>query len=193
MILTLLLLSTVLVDKAVAIYGLEVVTLSEIRDHVRINHVVPLGEESEQAFMERVVSDIVLRHLKLQEVETMGEMEIEASAVEDALDNLARDGLDPPVDPDLLREMVREELILKRYIEKRFIPQVFVSRREVDEVYGEKFKGVPEPPPLKVVEEEIRRYLSLKKLNRLLREWEEDLLSRTEIRYVTQTIEGVYN
>lgn len=185
MILSLILAASVLLDRAVAQYDRDVITLGDVRDHVLMMQLEPDEGESEEDFQRRMAREIILKRLRLNEIRSLGfsgagdeevDARVQLLAGTPALENLTI---------KQLRSHVQGELTLKHYIQERFLPQVFVSEKELTALYRDRFETEPDPPPFEQVREEMERLLKLQKLNDLLKDWNSDLLSGITIRYLT--------
>lgn len=85
---------------------------------------------------------------------------------------------------DYLRRRIERELVVDRYLERRFRPLVRVSQQEVQEYYREVLLPDLPPgasPPLERVEDSIRRILEERDLNRRISAWVDDLKESAEI------------
>ncbi|HPR64991.1 MAG TPA: hypothetical protein PK014_12310 [Thermoanaerobaculia bacterium] len=182
MILCLVLLSTTLVDRAVALYGNDVVTLYDLRVYTAI-HSLPSEGITDDTLRE-YARQVIINRLKLKEIDILGGIEVSEFEIDEALSDLPESVRTHPMIASHLREYVQQDLKLKKYVQKRFVPQVFVSPREISETYASRFEGDASPPPLEQVEGEIVQLLSLRKLNQLLKSWEEELEKSVMIRYL---------
>lgn len=85
---------------------------------------------------------------------------------------------------DYLRRRIERELVVDRYLERRFRPLVRVSQQEVQEYYREVLLPDLPPgasPPLERVEDSIRRILEERDLNRRVSAWVDELKEAAEI------------
>jgi hypothetical protein len=85
-----------------------------------------------------------------------------------------------PVD---LRALLRRQIVILRYIELRFRPQVRIGEDVVREAYDAEYAGRPSPPPYSEVAAEIEERLVRKDLDSRIEAWVRELRSGVEIRY----------
>jgi hypothetical protein len=85
-----------------------------------------------------------------------------------------------------LRAIVRRELLVEEFVKLRFEPFVVVSPREIQNYYTQELTpqfqaGDQEPPPLSLVEENIREILANRKKSAQLEDWVEKARRQIEI------------
>jgi hypothetical protein len=85
-----------------------------------------------------------------------------------------------PVD---LRALLRRQIVILRYIELRFRPQVRIGEEVVREAYDAEYAGRPDPPAYAEVAPEIEEGLVRRDLDSRIEAWVRELRAGAEIRY----------
>lgn len=85
-----------------------------------------------------------------------------------------------PVD---LRALLRRQIVILRYIELRFRPQVRIGEEVVREAYDAEYAGRPSPPAYAEVAAEIEEGLVRRDLDSRIEAWVRELRAGAEIRY----------
>lgn len=188
----LLLASDILVDRVVAVVDGDPILWSEVRRVVALGLTATPAPEAEVS--ERVALDTLIdRRLRTQAVAssgvvTVGREEVDArvAAVRarfaDPAARLAELGLDD----EGLREVVRRQLELARYVEERLGARVFVPLEEIrlyyDTSYAPELRARGEEvPELADVREAIRTLLRERALDLEIERWTEELRRRADV------------
>jgi hypothetical protein len=86
-------------------------------------------------------------------------------------------------EPDL-RRLLRRQLVILKYVEFRFRPQVRVGDDEVRKAWEEEQAGRPAGSALEDAQELIRARLERRALDERIEAWVRELRSRADVRYV---------
>lgn len=178
------------IDRVLAVVNGEPITLSEILEAIALAPgVSPPATVSET--LERLIDALLMEHEArryLQEPPSEEESEATLRALmdrfatpEDYRATLRRLG----VAEDYLRKRIRRELIVDRYVDRRFRPLVQVAQREVEDYYRTvllpDLVGAGSPATLDDVESLIRNILEQRDLNRRVSAWVDELKSSASI------------
>jgi hypothetical protein len=85
--------------------------------------------------------------------------------------------------PADLRALLRRQIVILRYIELRFRPQVRIGEEVVREAYDAEYAGQPSPPAYAEVSSEIEERLVRRDLDARIEAWVRELRLGVEIRY----------
>jgi peptidyl-prolyl cis-trans isomerase SurA len=181
-----------LVDRIVAIVDRDVITLSEAEEAQRLAE-LRTGEEAPP--LAETVDRLVENRLVEREVERFGAEPVEESLVDEAEARLrasfaTADAFDSALasrglEEDALRELLRRQLAVSAYLEKRFRALTYVTDDEVASyVDTELLSELPAGSESLVAEheEEVRRILEERKFNERVEQWVEELKARARIR-----------
>jgi peptidyl-prolyl cis-trans isomerase SurA len=180
-----------LVDRIVAIIDREVVTLSEAEQASEIARARSAEEVPFVAIVERLIE----ARLVEREVERFTSEPVPSALVERAFEEvragsssasefekmLARNGLTE----DELREILRRQVSVARYLERRFRPLTFVTDEQIAAYYRDELApsvSGDRLPELEQVSESIRRILEERAFNERVEEWIRGLKERATIR-----------
>lgn len=189
-------------DRVAVAAGLDAITLSAIRRHLRFRSIVSGAavEDTEanrrQAAAQLVDLLIVRRELELSRYSppSMAETDQAIAAFleemkwtrEQLLRELARYGF---TEDEFRREM-QSRLTVTRFIDYRFAPGVQVTDEEVETYYRDEFLPAfrqqnpgAAPPELAVVRSLVERILSTRKVNAAMEEWLAQTRQTLRIRY----------
>lgn len=92
-------------------------------------------------------------------------------------------------EPDL-RRLLRRQLVILKYVEFRFRPQVRVGDDEVRKAWEEEQAGRPAGSALEDAQELIRARLERRALDERIEAWVRELRSRADVRYVGSAAPG---
>jgi hypothetical protein len=191
-----------LLDRVAVAAGLDAITLSAIRRHLRFRSIVSGApvEDTEanrrQAAAQLVDLLVVRRELELSRYSppSMAETEQAIAAFleemkwtrEQLLKELSRYGF---TEEEFRREM-QSRLTVTRFIDYRFAPGVQVTDGEVEAYYRDEFLPAfrrqnpgAAAPELAVVRSRIEQILSTRKVNAAMEEWLEQTRQTLRIRY----------
>ena len=83
-----------------------------------------------------------------------------------------------------LRRLLLRQLVILKYVEFRFRPQVGVPDDALREAWNSDYRGEPEGPAFEDVAPKLRERLEREALDRRIEDWVRDLRERAEVRYV---------
>lgn len=136
-----------LLDRVVAIAGQDVVTLSELRTQARDNfvqlqrdHTSPMP--SQKQIIDRALNELILEKLQLAEAKRLG-IEADQDTIAEAIQRIAENNkltvpqlrqalADEGVEFRQFQTRVREQLIIRRLINREVTNRIQVSKSEVD-------------------------------------------------------------
>ena len=180
--LALLLSAATLLDRVVAVYhDTCVVTLSEVREY-RALLAPGAGDLSDEA----IVREIVLRRMKVEEIEAVGNVRVTEEEIKRAMEELHH-GTTPPEETPLVRKLLKEDLLIRKYVKKRFLPQIFITEDERRKLFSERFPDRAYGSMTPSEKSLIDRLLRLEKLNALIEAWNDELMQGITIRYRSST------
>jgi peptidyl-prolyl cis-trans isomerase SurA len=180
-----------LVDRIVAIIDREVVTLSEAEQASEIAR----ARSGEEVPLVAIVERLIEARLVEREVERFTSEPVPSELVERAFEEvragtssasefkkmLARSGLSE----DELRAILRRQVSVARYLERRFRPLTFVTEEQIAAYYRDELAPAvagDRLPGLEQVSESIRRILEERAFNARVDDWIAALKERTTIR-----------
>jgi hypothetical protein len=86
------------------------------------------------------------------------------------------------VEPEL-RQLVRRQAAILKYVEFRFRPQVRVDEEAVRRAYEAEISGREDAPPLEALAPQLRQRLAERDLSERIEAWVKELRSAADIRY----------
>ena len=177
------------VDRVLAVVNGEPITYSEVLEAIALMPGVTPAPTLDEA-LERLIDARLMEHEArryLQEPPSEEESEATLRALmdrfatpEDYRATLRRLG----VAEDYLRKRIQRELIVDRYVDRRFRPLVQVAQRDVEEYYRTVLLpdlDAGSPASLVEVESLIRNILEQRDLNRRISAWVDELKSSASI------------
>ena len=179
-----------IVDRIAAVVDREAITLSEAEQVAELRAL--RGEE--ELSMEEVVERLIEARLVEREVNRYPEESIPQERIDEILDSIRESfsSDDTLVDSegmtlDELEVLVRRQLTVQRYLERRFRPLVYVTEADIEKYYDDELVPVLDDageavPPLGSVEGSIRRILEEKAFNERVDRWIGDLKARAHVR-----------
>ncbi len=151
-----------LINKIVAVVNDKPIFLSEVN---------LIGKIEERENFDENLKKAILINLKFEEAIKYITPSI---TLKEKLDFLKEVGLE---DNPFSREFISKLIIIKKYVEKIVFPTIYVRDEEIENYIKEK--------NLKLEEKgEVKRLLSLKRLNEFLNSWEEELIKRAKIKII---------
>jgi parvulin-like peptidyl-prolyl isomerase len=190
------------VDRIVAAVNDRVVTQSEWELQARFEALLegrdPTNIQPGEGTLDRLINQALI-HDNLQSLKAEGvskeEIDQQAAAIRNQLNAnadsqwlalLKRYGLTP----EEFESRLEHQASTLRLVELRFRPNVQVSDRRVEQYYMNRFvpqlqmKGTPADkiPPLKDVEDQIRRIIVEERMNNVMQTWLESVRSQAKIR-----------
>ena len=181
-----------IVDRIVAIIDREVITLSEAQQARGLVEFRTGKRRSLTDIVERLIEDRLVEREVKQFVgepvpielvdEALSQVRARFSDEVDYRKILARDGLTG----DEVREQLRRQLAITRYLERRFRALSYVTAEEIERYYEEDPElSSPLAPDLSVVSDRVRLILEERKFTTRVELWIASLKSRSRIqRYV---------
>jgi hypothetical protein len=82
-----------------------------------------------------------------------------------------------------IRTLLRRQIVILRYVEIRFRPQVRIADETVREAYDAAYSGQADAPPFESAEAAIREELVRRDLDARIEAWVRELRAGAEIRY----------
>lgn len=184
------------VDRVLAVVDEETILASDVEQVIALGLVERQGEESEEAFRQRALQELIEQKLRFHEIDRYGFTELPVQRVEEEFAEIRRRYTDDGawqarlaelgLDDQGVKALVARQLLVFTYIEERLGPRVFVSLEEIREYYDTVL--VPEMnrrsaavPPIDEVREQIREVLRQQRLNEELERWTEELRRDADI------------
>ena len=185
------------VDQVAATVNGDVITLSDVRWFIQYRR-IPLPDDTEARralYLDTLRQIIEQKLIAAESVQTPG---IQVSSEEVSgrvaayrsqfpdeaafLDNLA--SMEMTVED--LRELVRRQLSVLKFVKLRFEPFIIVLPDEIREYYEEQLlpeleKGGREAPPAASLEEQIRQILTLEKTNDEVDKWVRSAIEKAKV------------
>ena len=177
------------IDRVLAVVNGEPITLSEVLEAVALTPGIlapPLQDTLERLIDARLMEHEARRYPQEPPSEEESEATLRAltdrfATPDDYRATLRRLG----VAEDYLRKRIQRELIVDRYVDRRFRPLVQVAQREVEEYYRTvllpDLVEAGSPASLGDVESLIRNILEQRDLNRRISAWVDELKSGASI------------
>lgn len=168
----------VLLERVVALVDDRPLLLSEARV------LQALQGLSEAAAVEALVDETLMDREAQRLPRTAPTPEEERSAQESLLRRLEAAGLAGEAAPgaDAIRRVARRQLVVLKYVEYRFRPQVRVSDEAVREAYQARHGAEAAPPALEEAAAGLRAELERQDLDRRLEAWIAELRSAARVR-----------
>ena len=177
------------IDRVLAVVNGEPITFSEVLEAIALTPGAappPTHEETLERLIDaRLMEHEARRYLQEPPSEEEGEATLRAlvdrfATPEDYRVTLRRLG----IAEDYLRKRIQRELVVDRYVDRRFRPLVQVAQREVEEYYRTVLLpdlDAGSPATLVEVEGLIRNILEERDLNRRISAWVDELKSGASI------------
>lgn len=180
---------TGLLDRVVAVVDGEPITLSEVEEAVALDPAGGAFPDLGGAVENLIAARLMEREARRYPADppTPDEAEATFRALMERFgspDGYRATLLRLGIREDYLRRRIERELVVDRYLERRFGPLVQVSQQQVQEYYREVLLPDLPPgslPPLERVEDSIRRILEERDLNRRIAAWVDELKETAEI------------
>ena len=188
-----------LLDRIAAVVGDEIILDSEVRKLVSIRYLRPAPDESDEAYRDRVLDDLVMDALRERELRKTGGLDPDPAEVDRRVKGLAErvEKERQTSFDDLLKgagisrgevtAYVRRGLMLESFTRERLAPTVRVTDDEIRAFYEGPFrdeareKGIESLPPLAEVSDEVRELIRERKLNEAIARWTGELRKSTRI------------
>lgn len=170
------------VERIVAVVDERPLLLSDLRALMAVRGLAE-GEALEAAIDERLMH---LEASRLPQADVSPEEEDRAISL--LLETRPHLRAEVPA-PDL-RRLLRRQLVILKYVEFRFRPQVRIGDDEVRKAWEEEQAGRPAGPALEDEQEVIRARLERRALDERIEAWVRELRSRADVRYVGSAAPG---
>jgi hypothetical protein len=95
-----------------------------------------------------------------------------------------RPGIEEAVPAAELRRLLRRQLVILKYVDFRFRPQVRIDEETLREAWNAGYRGRPEGPAFEEAVPALRARLEREELDRRIEAWVSDLRERANVRYV---------
>jgi hypothetical protein len=166
---------TEIVERIVAVVDGRPLLLSDLR---ALRAVRGLAEE-------RAFPALVDERLMYVEAARLPQAEVSTEEEDHALATLAeaRPGLHAEVPEPDLRRLLRRQIVILKYVEFRFRPQVRVSDEEVRKAWEAEQAGKPAGLAFEDEQETIRARLERRALDERIESWIAELRARADVRY----------
>jgi hypothetical protein len=132
------------------------------------------------------LEETIDERLMFQEAARLPQAGVSEEELEQALRPLRQShpGLEDRVPPAELRRLLQRQLVILKYIDFRFQPQIRISEEALREAWNEDYRGQPEGPPFEEAVPELRARLQRRELDQRIEDWVRDLRGRADVRYV---------
>lgn len=187
---------TRLVDRIVAVVDQAPIFHSEIEQIIELGMMERGEGESLEALRRRVLSELIDRRVRYQEVGRFGTRTVTIEEIDSAVAELrATHASEEAFEEHLkesgttleeLRQIVARQLAVVDYVDRRLGPRVFISLDEIQTYYDEEL--VPalrgqgaEAPPLTEVRETVREVLRERRLNEEIERWTRELRREADV------------
>ncbi len=179
-----------IVDRIAAVLDREAITLSEAEQAAELRAL----RGQDKLSMGELVERLIEVRLVEREVNRYPEESIPQEQIDEVLDSIGESFSSEETFTDSqgmtldeLEALVRKQLTVQRYLERRFRPLVYVTEAETEKYYNDELVPVLDDageavPPLGSVAGSIRRILEEKAFNERVDRWIEDLKSRAHVR-----------
>jgi hypothetical protein len=129
---------------------------------------------------------VIDERLMFQEASRLPQAQVTADEEQRALVSLqaAHPELEGSVSVPEQRRLLRRQLVILKYVEFRFRPQIRISEDALREAWNDDYRGQPEGPAFEEVRPALRERLERLELDRRIEAWVSDLRQRAEVRYV---------
>lgn len=189
----------ILLDRIAAVVGDEIILASEVQKLVAIRYLRPVPNESDVAYRDRVLDELVTDALRERELRKAGGLDPDPAEVDRRVKALAErvEKERQTSFDDLLKSAgisrgevtayVRRGLTLESFTHERLAPTVRVTDDEIRAFYEGPFrdeareKGIESLPPVAEVSDEVRELIRERKLNEAIARWTGELRKSTRI------------
>ena len=179
------------IDRLVAVVNRQIITLGDVEKEMKLQELDPLtadltgmsSSQQQKVTQEILVQRLIEQTLIREQIQQFPGLEIadeqvqsQAAAIEDKVGG-AQKLAQMKVDIGAIRDRLRWQLQVMKFIDYRFRQFVVVDRKEIEAYYQNQFlpelqkRNVPSAPELAEVEERIRKILTEEKLNTQVDEW----------------------
>jgi peptidyl-prolyl cis-trans isomerase SurA len=179
-----------IIDRLMAVVNQQIITLGDVEQELKMQDLDLVGGDGGGASSSRqkATQEVILQHLIEQtlireQIQQFPGLEIEDEQVESQFRAIvekagnSRKLAEMKIDPQAIRERLRWQLQVMKFIDYRFRQFVVVDSKEIEAYYQNTFlpelqkRNALPAPPLADVEERIRKILTEEKLNVQVDEW----------------------
>ncbi|HTG72761.1 MAG TPA: SurA N-terminal domain-containing protein, partial [Terriglobia bacterium] len=181
---------TEVIDRLMAVVNRQIITLGDVEQELKMQVVDPTAgvlagvssSQQEKMSQEVVVQRLIEQTLIREQIQQFPGLEIDDEQVESQIASVEKNGggaekLAEKIDIGALRDRLRWQLQVMKFIDYRFRQFVVVDTKEIEAYYQNQFlpelqkrNAVP-APALADVEERIRKIVTEEKLNTQVDEW----------------------
>ena len=186
------------VDRVVAEVGDQVITLTDLRWQIDLHdYRKPATEEEQHSLYREVLDQLINQSLIVRDISKTPFIDVSESELNRFVESyerrfaskedLERRLREMGMQEQDLRQILRRQLAVNKFIELRFEPFVIILPDDIQEYYRDEYvpelekKGLP-VPDLSVVRETIRQILTVRRTTDQLEEWLQTARSRAQIR-----------
>ena len=186
-----LLLRAEVIDRLVAVVNRQIITLGDVEKEMKLQELDslagdPTGTNSlqqQKVTQELLVQRLIEQTLIREQIQQFPGLEIADEQVESQVAEIEKKVggagklAQMKVDIEAIRDRLRWQLQVMKFIDYRFRQFVIVDTKEIEAYYQNQFlpelqkRNVPSAPELAQVEEKIRKILTEEKLNTQVDEW----------------------
>lgn len=176
-----------IVDRILAVVNEEVITLSAVRDDLKIKRFLEGEEKYSLEISPDVIYEYIKRRLILQEDKKIKLSSIDTKEIENNLNKLIIHKSEQEMnvlglDVFAIKSYLLEQMIIQTHIERRLGFLVRIDEKEIDKELQEKrIKMTSESIHVEIIEE-VRKGLFKKKLEEQKKLWLEELMGKANIR-----------
>jgi len=182
---------TEVIDRLMAVVNRQIITLGDVEQELRMQVVDPNGKDlagvnstqqqkmGKEVVLQRLIEQTLIR----EQIQQFPGLEIDDEQVESQIASVERNGggaeklAEMKIDIGALRDRLRWQLQVMKFIDYRFRQFVVVDTKEIEAYYQNQFlpelqkRNALPAPELVEVEEKIRKILTEEKLNTQVDEW----------------------
>ncbi|MDH4099990.1 MAG: SurA N-terminal domain-containing protein [Nitrospirota bacterium] len=181
------------IDRILAIVNGDIITRSDLDDAIEVNRLRNPSERRERPVLEKeILEELVDRRLLVQEARRLMISEISAEEIDDAVRQVKAGYTDEEAfrkalaDADMteadMREQLKDQLLIRRFIERRIRLMVRVDMEEVKRFFEANKEGMGDQN-FREFRDELREFLIEKKTNERLEEYRKELREKADIRF----------
>lgn len=181
------------IDSILVVVNGDIITSSDLDDAIEVNRLRNPSERRERPVLEKeILEELIDRRLLVQEARRLMISEVSTEEIDDAVrqvkagyadEEAFRDAL---LDADMteadMREQLKDQLLIRRFIERRIRLIVRVDMEEVRRFFEANKEGMGDRS-FQEFRDELRELLIEKKTNERLDEYRKELREKADIRY----------
>jgi peptidyl-prolyl cis-trans isomerase SurA len=179
------------IDRLVAVVNRQIITLGDVEKEMKLQELDPLtgdltgvsSSQQQKVTQEQLVQRLIEQALIREQIQQFPGLEIADEQVESQIAEIEKKVggagklAQMKVDIGAIRDRLRWQLQVMKFIDYRFRQFVVVDTKEIEAYYQNQFlpelqkRNVPSAPALAEVEERIRKIVTEEKLNTQVDEW----------------------